>query len=41
MKEGNKLKITCLLHTNYTLVKRTPQTLMVTGVFLMSTIEWE
>jgi len=41
MMEGNKLKITCLLHTNYTPVKRTPQTLINTGVFLMSTIEWE
>jgi len=39
--EGNKLKITCLLHTNYTLVKQTSHTLMVTGGFLMSTIEWE
>jgi len=39
--EGNKLKITCLLHTNYTLVKQTSQTLINTGVFIMSTIEWE
>jgi len=41
MMEGNELKITCLLHTNYTPVKRTSQTLINTGVFLMSTIEWE
>jgi len=41
MKEGNKLKITGLLHTNYTPIKRTSQTLIDTGVFLMSTIEWE
>jgi len=41
MLEGNKLKITCLLHTNYTLVKQTSQTLINSAVFLMPNIEWE
>jgi len=39
--EGNKLKITCLLHTYYTLVKTTSETLINTGVLVMSIIEWE
>jgi len=38
MMEGNKLKITCLLHTYYTPVKQTSQTLINTGVWVMSTI---
>ena len=33
--------MTSLLHTNYTQVKCTPKTLINTGIFPMSTIEWE
>jgi len=35
--EGFEMK----LHVFYTLLKRIPQTLISTGGFLMSTIEWE
>ncbi|MDC0222227.1 hypothetical protein OAL54_10875 [Gammaproteobacteria bacterium] len=46
-KKGNNdegiftLVTTHLLHTYYTLVKTTSQTLIDTGILVMSTIEWE